>query len=1229
MTILAGDIKLVKSAVMNDVPEGGGAPTSNIINDGTSNSIFPDISEIDRAGGRVNLRKVFATVRTPNVDGFYGVNIIVAEPFEDPRVSATLFTTQDFFDTRSEAASRLESYLAKGTTYSGLLLGDHLAGQSSVTLQQRIEVPPPVVGQTLVLTKNLGLPTEFVQFVRVTGVSVTERTFSDANSASLGDFQRLQVVLTISDQLQEDFPGFDAIRFDASISYTGKTKVNDTIVADAARYYGVVPLEDPVAIGDFTVQAEGIFTQLVPSTRIEVPIADSRMNQQSATLVKAGEPYNRNVSMVFTTGISMFVGGGVLPGSLTISRGGITIRDKGGLLLDISNAQVGTFDYENGVATLSSDVFGSSSGTHAVVYTPATAPTLVSESFGLPVTAETQRLSWVNTIDPAPVRGSLQISYRALGRWYVLKDDGSGALRGGDSSIGAGTINFDTGTVSVTLGALPDVGSSLIYTFVPGAISRPVETLPLIGPALPRAFGKIVSLGQAIKPGTITITWNDGAARTATDSGGVLTGDATGQVNYGAGTIDFRPNTLPAKGTSVSIAITEATSSTHAVSTFTDGGANWTFTLPGPIKENSLELAILGEYISNWAWGRTEPTNTTIRLFDDGLGNLKYANNDANVTIGSVNYSTGACSIPKVIGDFKVDQPALGQGFGSGIYRNSVGGFASVAATVNVQNGPGPSTYGAPSWSWWAGNQTGAVEARYAGADGAADTYGFTLDDIFMPASRGGYNASYGGSPRITSFILGTDFYVRRDAQFQRNPSPTTGLGTVSGSASVIGGFAGVLLTEWVAGISSAPTGVAGAADVNLSGQTPIVVDGAMFRTAVAPLVNSGFQIAGNWYVGGAGFTATPNSAGEVVSGTNFVGVTPGSLGVFGLVDYEQGIADLYFGQRVPASMAADDFVVDLSYLGIVDVEYVKLAGVQADTLRYNAVGYSYLPLDPDILGLNPVRLPADGRVPIFRPGSFAVLGHTGEITATVTNGQVVNCARTRLSRVRVIGNDGLVIDTGYTADLDLGLVTFTDVTGYSQPVTVQHRIEDTVLVSDAQISGQISFTRPSTHVYPVPGSYISSALVAGDVFARTSVVFDQSTWNNTWSDSASGSSATGTFDDTTYPIAVTNLGALTERWAIVFTNTTTFNVIGENVGVIATGNTGTNCAPTNPATGAPYFTIPFLGWGLGWAAGNVLRFNTVGAVVPVWVARTILQGPETVTDDDFTILVRGDVDRP
>jgi hypothetical protein len=31
----------------------------------------------------------------------------------------------------------------------------------------------------------------------------------------------------------------------------------------------------------------------------------------------------------------------------------------------------------------------------------------------------------------------------------------------------------------------------------------------------------------------------------------------------------------------------------------------------------------------------------------------------------------------------------------------------------------------------------------------------------------------------------------------------------------------------------------------------------------------------------------------------------------------------------------------------------------------------------------------------------------------------------------------------------------------------------------------------------------------------------------------------------------------------------------------------------------------------------------------PVWIVRTIQQGPETVPNDSFSLLVRGDVDTP
>ena len=118
-------------------------------------------------------------------------------------------------------------------------------------------------------------------------------------------------------------------------------------------------------------------------------------------------------------------------------------------------------------------------------------------------------------------------------------------------------------------------------------------------------------------------------------------------------------------------------------------------------------------------------------------------------------------------------------------------------------------------------------------------------------------------------------------------------------------------------------------------------------------------------------------------------------------------------------------------------------------------------------------------------------------------------------------------------------------------------------------------------------------------------------------------------FNDAQFPIVVTNRGALTERWAIVFTSATTFKVIGEHVGVIGTGSINADCSPINPAAGVPYLTIPALGLGQGWSTGNVLRINTIGAIFPIWCVRTVQQGQETVTNDNFTILVRGDINTP
>jgi hypothetical protein len=419
-----------------------------------------------------------------------------------------------------------------------------------------------------------------------------------------------------------------------------------------------------------------------------------------------------------------------------------------------------------------------------------------------------------------------------------------------------------------------------------------------------------------------------------------------------------------------------------------------------------------------------------------------------------------------------------------------------------------------------------------------------------------------------------------------------------------------VALTNWTTGVSPVVQDWRGVIVPPTVGvESPYTSFQTIFKTAASPLRSGSLSVLGTMQ-DGTTFNVTAGTDGRI-NGTR----------VKGRVDYEFGFVELYFVN--PAGDPALN--VNLSHLGIAGLTTIPADLVQLQSLRYNAVAFSYLPLDATLLGIDPVRLPSDGRVPIFRPGGFAVVGHTGTVTATVSNGQTINCGRVRLSRVRVIGNNGVVINTGFTTNLEAGTVTFTNVAGYSQPVTVEHRIEDMGVVRDVQINGDVTFTRPLTHNYPL-GSYVSSALIAGDLFARVNTVFDLATWNGVFSDQP-GSPATGTFNNTTYPIAVTNRGALTERWAVRFTNSTSFEVIGENVGVIATGNTSTDCSPLNPNTNVPYFTIPALGWGAGWSTGNALRFNTIGAMFPVWVVRTVQQGPETVTNDSFTLLIRGDVD--
>ena len=484
MTILEGDIKLLASRVMDDVPEGGGGPTGTVIPYGGSNAVFGDVTETARAGGNVSIRQVHMGVLTPTTDALMGANVILSRLPTDPNVSVSLAKC-GLFARRSEIAQAVANYLIQSVVWNGALLEDHVAGQKAIQIFHRPGTAVPDIGRTLVLSYQAGTSGERIQYVRVTRAETTRRTFTYSSGGSFVDFDADVTKLDLSDSLRFNFPGSAPNREFAN--QADKTIVRDTTVADAAEYYGASPLTVAAALGDQSVKVASIYTQLVPNSRTETISLDQRPAAQR-TLTLATSPREITVG----------------------------------------------------------------SAPHAT---------------RLKVGQENRGFSWVNILKPFPAPNTIVISYMALGVWYTVTDDGAGALTG----AGAGTVNYANGTIALTVPALPDVGSAIIFNW--GEKSAFTNRTGQAGFRAPEYALQLEHAG--IKPGTLTIQWTSGAVlRTATDNGtGALVGGAAvGEINYASGDLFIRPLHMPDAGAQFAIDYQWATITTKSVTVSPDAG---------------------------------------------------------------------------------------------------------------------------------------------------------------------------------------------------------------------------------------------------------------------------------------------------------------------------------------------------------------------------------------------------------------------------------------------------------------------------------------------------------------------------------------------------------------------------------------------------------------------------------------------------------------------------------
>lgn len=1206
MTILQGDIKFLAAKKMTETADGGGPPSGTVIGDTVSNAIFGDVSEQMRAGGKVNIKSIFAAVQSMDTDQYLGAHVIVSKPPQDPLISITLAKAATF-DKRSDIVPRLEAYLNAGPEWAGVLYGNHIAGQRSIQIFARPGVDGPTVGRTLVLQYRYGYSDAVEQYVRVTRVSAETRTFTTSASGTPVDYDGQVFTVDISDPLRSDFPGSAANRYftrDANM-----TLIRDTVVADAAEYCGAAALSSAVAVGDVSAQVASVYSQLVPNSRTETPVTDKRPASDS-------------------------------------------------------------------------------------VITLATAPRRVDVSGSpfsqrIRIGQENRGYSYVTILRPLPAPGTVRATFRALGRNYTVADDGAGHLTG----AGAGTINYLTGQVAITLDALPDDRSALVfywgevvrytnragntqyrppeYTFdlehagiTPGSFSvswpsggvTRTATANASGAVSGDALGEVAHVGgrvslrplYMIDPGgefSIAYTWSDVHEEVFTG----LSADAAGAVTVtltdtpAAGSLEVHWMTSremsETSGSSSTAGSTTKSSdngtqvshvdTTRTIPAYTYvvayaqgyGTSNIYDTVPEQVVTDRKTLyATYAKDASSSATYSTASAQTSKRgvavehiVTDDGAG--KFFG-----TLGTVSYGAKSLTL-KVVADWS--ETSFESNYEQAGAFDSLNATGEPTATAGgtaptvTQGGGGTSTgkggsYGTTSSKEVFASSGLTVRYKVGSATPTAATQSYIPPGVVLDLC-----------PRFQDYIVpGSISFTWMGHTY----SDADGL-LYSGRTDVLPGL--------LCGMIDYRSGLALMFDYTVGTSPQTITLNSLWTTRRAPTIaNIVFSLPSSpSKPGSLIFSVTDVNGTQIIATSDLSGNISGSH-THGKVDFESGLAEIQFG----------DYVLDSSLTAAQKAEWwysaddVRIADgkiwrpwpVDPSTLRYAVVGYSYLPLQADILGMDPVRLPPDGRVPIFRVGGYVVIGHTGAIgPITVSNGQTIDCTRVRLSRIRIVGADGMPINTGYTANLDAGTLHFDSVAGYAQPVTIYHRIEDLLVLSDVQIGGALSFTRAVTHDYPA-GAYVSSALMFGDLSAAVTDVWDQQSWTGVWSDAQIGSAATGTYNDTLAPIFVTNADAVPERWAVVFTNTTSYYLMGEHVGVIATGSISADLAPINPATDRPYFTLLAIGWGAGWAAGNVLRFNTDAPLRKVVPIRTTQPGPEpSFSDHDFELMIRGDVDRP
>ncbi|WP_350654852.1 hypothetical protein [Pseudoalteromonas sp. D48-MNA-CIBAN-0056] len=315
-----------------------------------------------------------------------------------------------------------------------------------------------------------------------------------------------------------------------------------------------------------------------------------------------------------------------------------------------------------------------------------------------------------------------------------------------------------------------------------------------------------------------------------------------------------------------------------------------------------------------------------------------------------------------------------------------------------------------------------------------------------------------------------------------------------------------------------------------------------------------------------------------------------------------------------------------VSETGYVDIEFSQGVKPASITYDYNQVEVTTVPSPPG--GFDTSTLPNNGNVRIFHEFTpVSVQNRSRTSAATLTSDQVLNVLADA-DFIDIVDSTGAslwsVTDDNYNYDSATGELTINaGISAFTAPYIVT-AIQSELALIDAIQGNQISLLTPLSRAYPA-GATLSSVQVLGDFQAQTKDERTLAAWQNNFADF--GASASSAINTTQYPIEVTNIGVIAQRWAIVFTSTTAYNVIGEFVGNIYSGDILNDCTPINSFAGAPYFILRKAAFGAGLNPGEAFLFETIAASKPTMVTRSVSPGHSEIVRDNSTLSFRGNKD--